>query len=65
LNRRELVGTLVTTTSNRSRGRSRGGGGGGGGADPEEGRERGLGSKFVPTYLVEAMPSSSSLDVWR
>jgi hypothetical protein len=27
--------------------------------------ERGLGSKFIPTYLVEAMPSSLSLDAWR
>jgi hypothetical protein len=29
------------------------------------GWERSLGSKSVPTYLVEAMSSSSSLDVWR
>jgi hypothetical protein len=29
------------------------------------GEERGLGSKFIPTYLIEAMTPSSSLDVWR
>jgi len=63
LNRGELAGTRVTTTSHRSGGRRSKGGGEGGGADLEEEEgERGLESKTVPTYLVEAMPSSSSLD---
>ena len=64
LNRGELAGTLVTTTLIDPEG----------GVEEEEVEEqiqrrregeRGLGSKYVPTYLVEVMSSSSSLDAWR